>query len=86
MFEYKKKWDYYWITSYKIKGEFWPFVWIFCRNKYLNSPLVPLFVGEGNLKELEKKYPWYKYSFWIYNNTIFIIWKEWIENILSPYL
>jgi len=74
MFEYKKKWNYYWITGDKIKGEFWPFIWIFCRNKYIwniNNSLVD-----------EKKYPWYKYSIWIYNNTLFIIWKYWIENIV----
>jgi len=86
MFEYTKKWNYYWITSDKIKGEFWPFVWIFSRNKYIISPLAPFLLWENDKKKLEKKYPWYKYNYWFTKDKIFIINKNWIENIISPYL
>lgn len=83
MFYYKKEKDKYYIWSDKIKWKFWPFKWIFCKNKYLTSPLVSFIVEKDDLKQLEKKYPWYKYSFWFWENSkIFIIWLEGIEEII----
>ena len=74
MFYYKENKFWYFIYSDKIKWEFWPFEGIFCKNKFL-----------WNLKknlELEKKYPWFKYSLWFSWKKIFVIWKSWLENII----
>jgi hypothetical protein len=63
----------YWISSDKIKWNFWPFNWVFVRNRYL-----------WNIEKTivnEKKYPWYKYSFWVWKEKIFIISENWIEKI-----
>lgn len=75
MFYYEEKNGFYYIFSDKIKWKFWPFLWIFCKNKYLWK------ISEN--KELEKKYKWYKFSFWITKNKIFIIWKEGIFEVLE---
>ena len=89
MFYYKENKFWYFIYSDKIKWEFWPFEGIFCKNKFLTSPLTletsplaPLLRGEGKIKELEKKYPAYKYSLWFSWKKIFVIWKSWLENII----
>ena len=73
MFEYKKKSSYYWITSDNIKWNFWPFSWIYIKNKYIWD------IDKGLINE--NKFPGYKYSIWIYNNTLFIIWLNGIEKI-----
>ena len=83
MFHYREDKNMYYISSNKIKWEFWAFIWIFCKNRYITSPLAPLLIGEGDLKKLEKKYPWFKYSFWFTKNKIFIISKKWIEKIIK---
>jgi hypothetical protein len=73
MFNYKIINNNYYISSDTIKGVFWPFSWIFVKNKYL-----------WNIKKWlidEKKYPWYKYSIWIGKKYIFIIWLKWIEKL-----
>lgn len=75
MFEYKKINNNYWITSDKIKWDFWPFKWVFVRNKYLWE--VDKYLID------EKEFPWYKYSIWIWYNNLFIIWLDWIENVLK---
>jgi len=75
MFYYKQKKEKYYIWSDKIKWEFWAFIWIYCKNKYL-------WEYKEN-KELEKKYPWYKFSFWFTKTKIFIISKSWIEKIIN---
>lgn len=75
MFEYKIESDKYWITSNKIKWEFWPFIWVFVKNKYIWN-IVEWVIDE-------KKYPWYKYSVWVWNNNFFIIWKQGIVDVLK---
>lgn len=74
MFEYKKIDEKYFISSDKIKWYFWPFNWVFVKNKYLwdiDKSLID-----------EKSFPGYKYSIWIYNNNLFIIWMKGIEKII----
>ena len=75
MFYYKKEKNKFFIWSDKIKWKFGPFLWIFCKNKYLWDIL--------EYKDLESKYPWYKFSFWVSEDKLFIIWKEGIEKILN---
>ncbi len=75
MFKYKKDKFGYWISSDKINGEFWPFSWVFVKNKYLWN------IDKSKVDEL--KYPWYKYSLWIWKSKLFIIWLNWIENIIN---
>jgi hypothetical protein len=75
MFHYTVEKDLYYISSNKIKWKFWAFVWIFCKNRYI-------WKVEEN-PELEKKYPWFKYSFWFTKTKIFIISKSWIEKIIK---
>ena len=75
MFHYRVEKDLYYISSNKIKWDFWAFIWIYCKNRYL-------WKVEVN-KELEKKYPWFKYSLWFTKTKIFIIWKNWIEKIIK---
>lgn len=75
MFYYKKEKQGYYIWSDNIKWKFWPFLGIFCKNKY--------FWVIKETQKLEKNYPWYKYSFWVSENRIFIINKKGIEKILE---
>ncbi len=75
MFYYKKEREWYYVWSDKILWKFWPFLGVYCKNKYFWD------ITENN--NLEKKYPWYKYSFWETGNKIFIINKNWIEEILD---
>ena len=75
MFEYKKISDKYWITSNKTKWEFWPFDWIFVKNKYLWDI--------DKTKIDEKEFTWYKYSIWVYKNSIFVVWLGGIERIVK---
>lgn len=75
MFEYKELSNNYWITHDKIKGSFWPFEWIFIKNKYLWIEI------ETDL--LATKYMNYKYSIWIYKNTIFVLSATGIERVIE---
>ncbi len=76
MFYYKIQKNNFYIWSDKIKWKFWPFLWVFVKNTFLWN-------FEEKYKSLEKKYPWYKFSIWIWNKKIFIIWEEWLEKILA---
>jgi len=76
MFYYKKEKDKYYIWSDEISGKFWPFVGVFVKNKFLWKVL-------EKYKNLEKEYPWYKFSFWIWEEKIFILWKKGIEKIFE---
>jgi hypothetical protein len=80
MFQYKKEKDLFYIWSDKSKWKFWAFIWIFCRNRYLWETTLEWKI---NNIELEKKYPWYNFSFWYTKTKIFIISKKWIEIILK---
>jgi len=75
MFEYKIESNKYWLTSDKIKWEYWPFDGLFVKNKYLwdiNSSFFD-----------EKEYPGYKYSVWKLKNKLFVIWLEGIVEIIK---
>lgn len=74
MFYYEEiSWEYY-IWSDKIKWKYWPFLWIYVKNKI-------------HWKFLDKidinKYPWYKYSIWIWSNKMFVIWIDWIDKVIE---
>jgi hypothetical protein len=75
MFNYNEKNKKYYIGWDKIKWFFWPFESAFVKNKYLWNI-------DKNLVD-EKKYPWYKFSFWLTKKRVFIIGLEWIENIFN---
>ncbi len=79
MFYSKQEKEKYYIWSDKIKWKFWPFIWIYCKNKYLWD----YYIDNKQFYLLEKKYPAYKYSFWFLKNKLFIINKKWIEIILD---
>lgn len=80
MFHYKKDKDLYYVWSDKNKWKYWAFIWIFCKNRYLWDTTNNL---KTNNIELEKKYPWYEYSFWYTKNKVFIINKKGIEKIIN---
>ena len=80
MFYYKKEDEWYYVWADKIVWKFWPFLGIFCKNKYFWTMHD---VGNEYIHSLEKKYPWYKYSFWETKTNIFIIHKSGIERILD---
>jgi len=64
MFYYEEKNNKYYIWTDKIKWKFWPFSWIYIKNKILWD-----FPSKFNTKD----YPAYKYSIWIWENKIFVI-------------
>ena len=74
MFYYEElSWGYY-IWTDKIKWKYWPFYWIYVKNKVFGK----------FLDKIEfKKYPWYKYSIWIWDKKVFIIWLEWIDEVIN---
>ena len=75
MFEFEEKLEWFYIFTDKIKWKFWPFRWIFIKNKY-----------HWNINDYEIdewKYPWYKYSFWFWNNSIFIISLDWTVELIK---
>lgn len=77
MFEYEFKNNWYYIFIDNLKWKFWPFKWIFVKNKYLwniNNSMVN-----------EDKYPWYKYSIWLSEDSLFIIWKDKNIEIIKNY-
>lgn len=72
MFYYKKEKELYYIWADAIKWKFWPFKWIFVKNKYF--------------WEIEKdfdKYPAYKYSVWVSKDKVFVVWSKWVVEILN---
>jgi len=68
MFEYELRDEWYYIFMDKLKWKFWPFKWVFVKNQYFWN------INKDNVDE--DKYPWYKYSIWISNSSMFIIWKD----------
>ncbi len=74
MFKYEVKNKQYWIGSDNIKWLFWPFTWIFIKNKYIWD------INENMIDE--NKYPWYKYSIWVRKKEIFIISEKGIEKLI----
>lgn len=75
MFYYREeKWSFF-IKIDKSSWEYGPFSWVYVKNKYLwdiNKSLID-----------DKKYPWYKYSFWVWNDYLFIIWLEGLEDLIK---
>ena len=76
MFSYKEKNNNYYISSDKIKWNFWPFLWIYVKNKSFWKDILEIW-------NLEKNYPNYKYAFGITDNKLFIINLESIEKIIN---
>ncbi len=73
MFYYKKDKDKYYIWNDKIKGKFWPFPWVFVKNKILwkiksDFPL--------------KNYPVHKFALGFSEKKVFVLWEESLEKIL----
>ena len=75
MFHYTEEKGIYYVTSNKIKWKFGGFIWIYCKNRYIWKII--------ENKELENKYPWFKYSLWFTKNKIFVINKSSIEKIIK---
>ena len=74
MFYFEENLNKYFIYTDKIKWKFWPFKWIYVKNKiYWN------FSDKIDVNN----YPWYKYSIWIWEKMIFIIWLDWIIDIIN---
>lgn len=75
MFNYKKKSDWkFFINSDEISWDFWPFEWIYVKNSLLWD-----FPVNFDLS----KYPWYKFSAWKKWKYIFLISKNWLEDIFK---
>lgn len=75
MFQYEidNSWKY-WIWSDKISGRFWPFAWIYIKNSIHWD-----FQNEFDFSI----YPWHKYSIWKTEKSYFVIWINWLKDILK---
>lgn len=74
MFYYKEEKKKYYIWSDKSIWQYWPFEWIYVKNKEFG-------IVEKNIDYQE--YLWYKYSIWFWENKIFILSENWLEDIIE---
>ena len=74
MFYYEQKKHKYYIWSDKSIWKYWPFEWIYVKNKEFWI----------TYKDIDYwKYPWYKYSIWIGIEKIFLLNEDGIEKIFT---
>jgi len=74
MFYYEEKKKKYYIWSDKSVWKYWPFEWVYVKNKEMWNTDKSIDYGQ---------YPWYKYSVWIWENKIFLFNESWIEKIFE---
>ena len=64
MFYVRKENTKIYIWDDKIKGQFWPFVWAFCKN----------FLYWKNIHDIRvQDYPPHKFALWFTENRVFIL-------------
>lgn len=73
MFYYEQKQDTYYIWNDEIQGKFWPFAGIFVKNKVLW--IIKKDITLDN-------YPIHKYALWFTKKKVFVLWNDFLEEIL----
>ncbi len=74
MFYYEEIENKYYIWTDKTKGKYWPFCWIYVKNKRLWDTLESFQV---------ENYPGYKFAIWFWENKICVINTSEIYEIIN---